>query len=80
MDVSMLKSLLETNGIDPRIYAIDGVDESEAYVLMKENHKWLMFYSERGVRSFMKVFQDEDSACREFARVILSEFPNRKSS
>jgi hypothetical protein len=74
MNLSALKILLKSKGVAPGAYAIDGVETNEAYVLLNEDQKWLMFYSERGVRSYLRVLQDEATACAEFARVILSEF------
>ena len=65
-----LEKALQEKAINPRAYSLGGGLPNEQYVLAEEEGKWLVYYSERGQRSGLKVFDSEDSACRYFLKEL----------
>jgi hypothetical protein len=48
------------------VYALDGGLPNEAYCLAKVDGKWEVYYSERGNKTGLKIFQKEEEACQYF--------------
>ena len=58
-----LKDLLEKEKISKSIYSLDGGLPNEKLCLGFENNKWIVYYSERGVRTGVVEFITENDAC-----------------
>lgn len=50
-----------------------GRDLDERYCLVERPDGWHVYYSERGQRSGLRVFGDEDAACRALLRDVLAD-------
>lgn len=64
MDRNTLREQLDSIGIDPEAYSLDGGLPVEKYCLEDRRSSWAVYYSERGLRSGERVFTSEDEACR----------------
>ena len=78
MDRSAVKTLLDTENVDPAAYSLDGGTPSEAYVLERRCAEWAVYYSERGLRSSEVVFQTEDEACSHLLDLMLRDETTRR--
>ncbi|EJW2002099.1 hypothetical protein QB794_004571 [Salmonella enterica] len=58
-----LKELLEKEKVSKSIYSLDGGLPNEKLCLDFENNKWIVYYSERGLRTGIIEFIVEDDAC-----------------
>ncbi len=70
MDKHSLQQILETAGIRPCAYDLDGGHPSECYVLAKEGSLWSVYYSERGQESNKRQFSTEDIACEYLLKIL----------
>lgn len=69
----MNRQELERILVDKKIssdYSLDGGLPSEVFCLNENNGKWEVYYSERGNKSDLKVFDNESDACEYFLREI----------
>ncbi|WP_151638234.1 hypothetical protein [Noviherbaspirillum aerium] len=64
MDRNELYVILKREKISGSHYSLDGGSPSEKLCLDFENGRWIVYYSERGVKTGIEYFADEDSACR----------------
>lgn len=66
----MTKTELEQRLIEENIpkwsYSLNGGLPNEACCLSKNGQIWEVYYSERGLKTSLKVFQTEDEACDYF--------------
>nr|WP_208329311.1 hypothetical protein [Streptomyces sp. 846.5] len=58
-----LQAQLDAEEVRPDAYSLDGGLPDEALCLGREGAKWVTYYSERGLRSGLRRFPDEASAC-----------------
>jgi len=58
-----LKNLLIKENIPKTIYSLDGGLPNEKICLDFEKNKWIVYYSDRGVRTGLVEFAAEDDAC-----------------
>jgi hypothetical protein len=72
-----LQALLETEGVDPAAYRLDGEANEEALTLVIEPGGWVVFYTERGHRRDDGRFETEDEACEYLASRLLADDSNR---
>jgi hypothetical protein len=79
MKMAKLRERLRADGIRPDAYDLDNRSADEAYVLMHEHNKWVVFYSERGLRSSERVFETEEEACRDLYDRIQNDPTTRGS-
>ena len=70
MNISQLKTQLEEAGFRRDAYSLKGGLPNEAYCLNKLSDKWEVYYSERGQKTNLKVFDSEDEACRYFYSIL----------
>lgn len=64
MNIEQLKDQLHSLGIAPDAYCLSGGLPNEKYVLGKEpNGQWGVYYSERGQKNGLRLFDSESSAC-----------------
>ena len=74
MTKSELKNILEQALIIPAAYSLDGGNPNESYVLSHEpNGQWAVYYSERGSRNDLRLFDSESSACEYFLNQVLRD-------
>ena len=77
MNIRTLLDRLHENNIRPDAYDLDGHDGNESYVLKKEHLGWDVYYSERGLKTGLKKFGTESSACAYLLQVLLDD-PNAR--
>ena len=57
---------LAKSGVPDAAYSLSGGLPNEAYCLEHSAGKWYFYYSERGLKSGLKVFGSEQEACDYF--------------
>ena len=73
MKLKDLKSKLEEEGIAPHWYSLKGGLPNEVFCINKNSkNNWEVYYSERGQKSALGVFEDEYYACFYFWNLITS--------
>ncbi len=79
MNREQLKSQLETLRVDPTAYCLCGGLPNERFVLNQEKDgAWEVYYSERGQKSGLRVFDSEEGAVQYFLEVILHDSATRR--
>jgi hypothetical protein len=78
MDRISLRMLLDAEDVDPESYSLDGGMPLESYVLEHRGSEWVVFYSERGLRTGEEVFGTEDEACGRLLDLILRDPTTRR--
>ena len=69
MNINELKIKLNNLSIRSDAYSLEGGSCDECYVLSKEGaEEWKVYYSERGLKSSCKNFNNENEACEELLR------------
>jgi hypothetical protein len=69
MNINDLRVKLNNLFINPVAYSLEGGSCDECYILSKEGSgKWKVYYSERGLRSSCKTFDNEAEACEDLLR------------
>lgn len=63
MYIEQLADILERNRVPKDMYDLGGGLPSEAYCIGFFDGRWEVYYSERGERSEIGSFDDEDDAC-----------------
>lgn len=64
MTIDELKTALRKAKVPAEYYNLDGQGrDDERLCLIRENSKWVVYYSERGVRTTEEVFNTEAEAC-----------------
>ncbi|EAA4816313.1 hypothetical protein DQF09_24280 [Shigella boydii] len=58
-----MKKTLNQENISNSIYSLEGGVPNEKLCLDFENNKWIVYYSERGIRTGVIEFAREDDAC-----------------
>ena len=73
MKVDEVADFLIREGVRPRFFAINTVVADDAVVLYQEGPaRWVVFYTERGVRSSERVYDSEDAACQALIKKALN--------
>jgi len=73
MNIQELKEKLINIGIREDFYSLSGGLPSEAYCIGKTNLGWEVYYSERGNKNKLKIFNNENNACDYFYKRITSD-------
>jgi len=74
MNRDELKTRLEQVGVDPTTYSLGGGLPSERYVLNQaQSQRWEVYYSERGEKSSLRIFDSESDATQYFLERILAD-------
>lgn len=63
MNRKQLENLLLANGVHRELYSLNGGLPNEAYCIEKENERWQVYYSERGIKTNIGYFANEEDAC-----------------
>ena len=58
-----LLAILESEGVNPNAYSLDGGHPSERLVLAHSANGWVVYYSERGLESGWQFYATESEAC-----------------
>ncbi len=58
-----LQKKLYSQHIRTDAYSLDGTTYDECYILDKEDSNWVVYYSERGLKTNKQKFITEDEAC-----------------
>lgn len=66
MDIKELESRLISETIRSDVYSLKGGLTNEAYCISQNNGIWEVYYSERGNKSGLRTFEEEEGACRYF--------------
>lgn len=64
MNVIELGVKLNEVGVHGDVYSLSGGLPNERHVLGCENGKWEVYYSERGMKSNLRQFENEGGACQ----------------
>lgn len=70
MNVGTLKVELETLKIPKGVYSLTGGLPNESYCIAQKDDKWEVYYSERGNRTSLKTFENENTACKYFLALM----------
>ncbi len=74
MNKESLRSALVMAKVDPRDYSLDGGLPNDAFCLDTwPEGRWTVYYSERGSRFEVRVFDDESAACRHLLHLLQDE-------
>lgn len=73
MKLQELQEKLKNENIRQDAYSIGGGLPNEAYCLNEVEGKWEIYYSERGEKTGLKIFEDEESACNYFYLLLKNE-------
>ena len=63
LTLKTLGNVLESQGIRPDAYCLTGGSPNESYCIDRDGDDWLVYYSERGLRSDLRRFGTESDAC-----------------
>jgi hypothetical protein len=73
MNKNELANKLQEKGINPNSYCLDGGLPNEAYCLNNSANGWEVYYSERGDKSGLKIFQNESDACIYLYKLLVND-------
>lgn len=77
MNLTTLENTLKAEQIPTNAYTILSKPKDETLCIESSKEGWIVFYSERGLRSGEKFFSSENDACQYFIERIRSWFKNR---
>ena len=61
-----LQTRLISENIIQDLYSFKTTFPNEAFCLIEANGKWEVYYSERGNKNGLKIFENEEEACQYF--------------
>jgi hypothetical protein len=71
MNKNDLKQKLISSNIPKETYSLEGGLPNEAYCINQIDDKWEVYYSERGQKSGLKIFDTEEEACEYFYNELI---------
>jgi len=71
VNIKGLESRLISENIRKDIYSLNGGFPNEAYCISQNNREWEVYYSERGNKSGLRIFQSEEEACQYFYDLLI---------
>ena len=66
MNLAGLEEKLAALNLPKDAYCLTGGLPNEAYCIERHDNAWRVYYSERGTRSALKLFESEEEACQYF--------------
>ncbi|AYW91610.1 hypothetical protein KD5_03530 [Yersinia pseudotuberculosis] len=72
MDKIELRDKLNSLGVPSSLYSLEGGFPNEKLCLAYEGGSWFVYYSERGVKTDLKKFTNENDACVDIFNKIKS--------
>jgi len=79
MTVAELKAALAKEGIANSAYSLHGGLPTEAYCLGRSPEGWEVYYSERGQKTRLRLFNDEHLACDFLFKQLLADATTREA-
>ena len=76
MNISDLEKRLQARHIREDMYCLNGGSSNESYCLNQADRNWEVYYSERGQKTNLKTFADENSACEYLYNLIMRDVGN----
>ena len=73
LTLATLPELLTDRGINPAAYCLTGGLPNETYCIDRDGADWLVYYSERGLRSSVQRFTSESDACTHLHAVLVND-------
>jgi len=70
MNMGTLKAELEQLNIPKGVYSLTGGLPNESYCIAQKDNKREVYYSERGSKSSLKTFENENTACEYFLALM----------
>ncbi len=77
MDKTELQSILVQEGISSESYDLNGGSPNEKYCLNRDGGKWSVYYSERGIRTGERTFDNESEACEYLLDMLRKDMTTR---
>ena len=63
MNKQELEEVLLLNKVPKDLYSLSGGLPNESYCLEKDKNRWHVYYSERGIKTSVGYFENEEAAC-----------------
>ena len=76
MNIVELKERLKNEKVNTELYCFDVEFPNEALCLIKNHEKWEVYYSEKGIKTGIVIFNNEESACEYFYFEIVTNSLN----
>jgi hypothetical protein len=74
MNQSELYKELKKQNIREDVYSLYGADIDERLVLNQlGNGKWEIYYFERGIKTGLRVYAEEQEACKDFLSILFND-------
>lgn len=73
MNLTELKEKLTKTGVREDFYSLSGGLPNDVFCINKTSRGWEVYYSERGLKSKIKTFSNEDEACNYFYEFIITD-------
>lgn len=70
MNIEELNEVLKIENVPSDLYSLKGGMPNESYCIGIKEDKWEVYYSERGCKSDLKVFETEEKACQHLYKRI----------
>ena len=71
MNREEVQRTLKDKGISEDMYSLNGGLPNESYCLEKGKDVWEVYYSERGVKTSLRLFDTEDEACQHLLKRVV---------
>ena len=68
-----IAELLEARGVNSDSYCLAGGLPTETYCIDRDGAGWIVYYSERGLRSGLERFDTESEACSRLVAILLTD-------
>jgi hypothetical protein len=80
MNRKLLQAALVNGGLRSNTYSLEGPDDNpnEALCLRQDKDSWVVYYSERGLRTGERTFTTEGEACGYFLEKMTADPTTRK--
>ena len=73
LTLNTLSDLLKSRGIHSDAYSLPGGLPNESYCIDRDGTDWLVYYSERGLRSGLQRFNTESDACSHLLSILIRD-------
>jgi len=70
MNLEETLTIVKKNGVPESMYCIGGLGKGECVGISNENGQWQTYYSERGARTSVKTYANENDACIAFLKEL----------
>ena len=80
LTLNTLSDLLKSRDINSGAYSLAGGLPNECYCIDRDGTDWLVYYSERGLRSGLQRFNTESDACSHLLSVLVSDTTTHSDS